>query len=238
MHVHITDPGYTGSVDAHANFRAAMFVAAAFVAVIALIHTAAVWLGLPLQRYGIVPRTLAGLPGIVSAPLLHGDFNHLLSNALPLLVVGTAMLHLYPDASRIVLPAVYFGPGLAVWLFGRDSVHLGASGLVYGLVSYVFAAGLLRRDRRAIAASLLVAFMYGTLVWGVFPIKTGVSWETHLAATTIGVAMALLLRRRDIPPRKRYSWEDEAEEPADTRHHEVDESATAEQVNVETRDDR
>ncbi len=238
MHVHIIDPGYTGSVDARANFRAALFVAAAFVVVIALIHAAAAWLGLPLQRYGIIPRTLAGLPGIVSAPLLHGDFNHLLSNALPLLVVGTAMLHLYPDASRIVLPAVYFGPGLAVWLFGRDSVHLGASGLVYGLVSYVFAAGLLRRDRRAIAASLLVAFMYGTLVWGVFPIKTGVSWETHLAATTIGVAMALLLRRRDIPPRKRYSWEDEVEEPADAQHREVDESAAAEQVNAETRDDR
>ena len=102
----------------------------------------------------------------------------------------------------------------------------------------MFAAGLLRRDRRAIAASLLVAFMYGTLVWGVFPIKTGVSWETHLAATTIGVAMALLLRRRDIPPRKRYSWEDEVEEPADAQHREVDESAAAEQVNVETRDGR
>jgi len=225
MHVHVTDPGYTGSADAQANFRAALFVAAAFVVVIALIHAAAAWLGLPLQRYGVIPRTWAGLPGILSAPLLHGDFNHLLSNALPLLVVGTAMLHLYPDASRIVLPAVYFGPGVAVWLFGRDSVHLGASGLVYGLVSYVFAAGLLRRDRRAIAASLLVAFMYGTLVWGVFPIRIGVSWETHLAATTIGVTLALLLRRRDIPPRKRYSWEDEVDDSPDAPHHQVDESS-------------
>ncbi len=238
MHVHIIDPGYTGSVDARANFRAALFVAAAFVVVIVLIHAAAAWLGLPLQRYGIIPRTLAGLPGIISAPLLHGDFNHLLSNALPLLVVGTAMLHLYPDASRIVLPAVYFGPGVAVWLLGRDSVHLGASGLVYGLVSYVFAAGLLRRDRRAIAASLLVAFMYGTLVWGVFPIKIGVSWETHLAATTIGVALALLLRRRDIPPRKRYSWEDEVEEASEAQQRDFDETAAAEQDDAETRYDR
>ena len=119
------------------------------------------------------------------------------------------------SASRVVLPAVYVGPGVAVWLFGRDSLHFGASGLVYGLVSYIFVAGLLRRDRRAIAASLLVAFMYGTLVWGVFPIKVGTSWETHLAAAVIGIVSAIALRARDVPPRKRYSWEDE-EDPAAT----------------------
>jgi membrane associated rhomboid family serine protease len=102
-----------------------------------------------------------------------------------------------------------------VWLFGRDSVHIGASGLVYGLVGYVFVAGLLRRDRRAVAASLLVALMYGTLAWGVLPIQPRMSWETHLAATVIGVLLALALRKLDIPPRKRYAWEDEAEPPED-----------------------
>jgi membrane associated rhomboid family serine protease len=90
-------------------------------------------------------------------------------------------------------------------------VHIGASGLVYGLVSYVFVAGLLRRDRRAIAASLLVALLYGTLAWGVLPLQPGVSWEMHLAAAVIGVLLALWLRRLDIPPRKRYAWEDEPE---------------------------
>jgi membrane associated rhomboid family serine protease len=209
MQIHAPDPSYTGSVDAHANFREAMLLALAFVAVLAVIHAAGAWLGLGLQRFGVHPRDVAGLAGIVAAPLLHGDLAHLLSNALPLLVAGTAVLHLYPDSSRIVLPAVYVGPGIAVWLFGRDSLHFGASGLVYGLVSYIFVAGLLRRDRRAIAASLLVAFMYGTLVWGVFPIKVGMSWETHLAAAIIGVALAVALRGRDVPPRKRYSWEDE-----------------------------
>ena len=108
-----------------------------------------------------------------------------------------------------VLPAVYFGTGVLVWLFGRDSVHIGASGLVYGLVSYVFVAGLLRRDRRAIAASLMVVMLYGSLAWGVLPIQPRMSWETHLAAAVIGVLMALWLRRLDIPPRKRYEWEDE-----------------------------
>jgi membrane associated rhomboid family serine protease len=127
------------------------------------------------------------------------------------------MLFLYPQSTLRVLSAVYLGPGVLVWLFGRGSVHLGASGLVYGLVSYVLAAGLLRRDRRAIAASLLVVFMYGSLAWGVLPIQPGVSWETHLSAALIGALLALALRRLDIPPRKRYGWEDQAAEDADEK---------------------
>ena len=148
---------------------------------------------------------------MIAAPLLHGDLAHLVSNVVPLLVGGTLLLYLYPDSSRFVLPAVYLGSGLAVWVFARGSTHIGASGLVYGIVAYIFVAGILRRDRRAWAASILVAFLYGAMVWGVLPLKTGVSWETHLAAAVIGVAMAFVLRTRDVPPRKRYSWEDEEE---------------------------
>lgn len=215
MEIHVNEPSHTDSPQARVDFQAAVIVALAFVAVLGIVHALNAWLGLDLARFGVHPRDAAGLAGIVAAPLLHGDVMHLMANALPLAVVGTAMLYLYPDSSRVVLPAIYFGPGIAVWLFARDSVHIGASGLVYGLVSYVFVAGLLRRDRRAIAASMLVAFMYGTLVWGVLPIKLGVSWETHLAAAVIGVALALALRGRDVPPRKRYSWEDEADAPDD-----------------------
>jgi membrane associated rhomboid family serine protease len=214
MQVHVPDPSFTDSANTRATFRRGAQFALVFVAMIVAIHVVNWALDLDLQRFGIRPRQPAGLPGILLAPLLHGDFAHLISNVLPLLVVGTAMLHLYPDSSRIVLPAVYAGPGIAVWLFGRDAIHIGASGLVYGLVAYVFVAGLLRRDRRAIAASLLVSFMYGALVWGVLPIKLGVSWETHLAAALIGIVLALLLRRRDVPPRRRYAWEGEPEPDA------------------------
>jgi membrane associated rhomboid family serine protease len=209
--MHVPDPSFTDSDATRANFRRATLIAFAFVAAIVATHLVSWAFDLDLQRLGIRPRQPEGLPGIFLAPLLHSDFGHLVSNALPLLVVGTALLHLYPDSSRYVLPAVYVGPGIAVWLFGRDSIHIGASGLVYGFVSYVFVAGLLRRDRRAIAASLLVCFMYGALVWGVLPIKVGVSWETHLAAALIGIALAIVLRHRDLPPRRRYSWEDEPE---------------------------
>jgi membrane associated rhomboid family serine protease len=155
------------------------------------------------------PRQWIGLPGILVAPMLHAGFVHLIANSLPLLVLGTTMLVLYPTAALRVLPAVYVAPGVAVWLFAKEGVHVGASGLVYGLVSYIFVAGLIRRDRRAIAASMLVAFMYGTLIWGVLPIRVGVSWETHLAAALIGGLMAIMLRHRDNPPRIRYSWDDE-----------------------------
>ena len=210
MQVHVPDPAYTGSALARANFRLAVKIAFAFVGLLWVI--ALLGWGLELERFGVRPREWIGLPGILAAPLLHSGFIHLIANSLPLLVLGTAMLHLYPRAALRVLPVIYLGPGIAVWLFAQDGVHVGASGLVYGLVSYIFFAGLIRRDRRAIAASLLVAFMYGTLAWGVLPIKVGVSWETHLSAALIGVTMAVLLRHLDIPPRARYAWEDEPDE--------------------------
>ena len=212
MQIHIPDPAYTSSERARANFRLAFKIALAFVALLWLIQLLNWGLDLGLERFGVRPRQLGGLPGILLAPLVHGGYAHLVANSLPLLVLGTGMLHLYPNSALKVIPAVYLGPGIAVWLFARASVHVGASGLVYGLVSYIFVAGLIRRDTRAIAASLLVCFLYGTLVWGVLPIKAGVSWETHLAAALIGVVLAIALRRLDIPPRKRYAWEDEKDE--------------------------
>jgi membrane associated rhomboid family serine protease len=215
MQIHIPDPAYTTSNRARANFRLAVKIALGFVALIWLIQLLNWGLDLELERFGVRPRDLAGLPGILLAPLLHAGFAHLIANSLPLLVLGTGMLHLYPNSALKVIPAVYLGPGIAVWLFARPSVHVGASGLVYGLVSYIFVAGLIRRDKRAIAASLLVCFLYGTLAWGVLPIEPGVSWETHLAAALIGLMLAIALRRLDIPPRKHYAWEDEKDECED-----------------------
>lgn len=211
MQIHRPDAAYTDSERARINFRLAVKITLAFVALIWAIELLNLALDVGPDDFGVQPRQLAGLLGILFAPLVHAGFAHLISNSLPLLVLGTTMLYLYPNASLRVLPAVYFGPGIAVWLLARDGIHLGASGLVYGLVSYIFVAGLIRRDRRAIAASLLVCFLYGTLAWGVLPIERGVSWETHLAAALIGIALGLALRHLDIPPRHRYSWEDEEE---------------------------
>jgi membrane associated rhomboid family serine protease len=215
VQIHIPDPDYTGSERARAHLRLSLKIAFGFVGLLWLVYLMNLALGQDPQPFGIHPRQWVGLPGIVFAPLVHGGFEHLVANSPPLLVLITVMLFVYPLSALRVLPAVYLGTGIAVWLFGRDSVHFGASGGVYGLASYVLLAGVLRRDRRAVAASLVVCFMYGSLVWGVLPAQPGVSWETHLAGALIGVAFALALRRLDVPPRKRYAWEGEADEDPD-----------------------
>jgi len=209
------DPGYAAADRARGNLRLAVRLTLSFVALLWLVQVLNSALDLSPADFGVRPRDLAGLVGILFAPLVHGSFEHLFNNTPPLVVVGTAMLYLYPQAAPRVLPAVYLGPGLAVWLLARGSSHLGSSGLIYGLAAYVFVAGLIRRDRRAIGASMLVCFLYGAMWWGVLPIEPGVSWQTHLAAALIGIACALALRRRDIPPRRRYSFEDDAEAPLD-----------------------
>src|SRR6202163_2754985 len=209
MQIHIPDPAHTGSERARANFLLAVKMALGFVALLWLIELLNWALDLGPEDFGVRPRQLPGLPGILFAPLVHGGFPPLIPTPPAFLVLGTAMLYLYPSAALRVLPAVYLGTGVAVWLFARGSAHVGASGLIYGLVSYIFVAGLMRRDRRAIAASLLVCFMYGALIWGVLPIEPGGSWEPHLAAALIGLLLAIALRRLDIPPRVRYTWENE-----------------------------
>jgi membrane associated rhomboid family serine protease len=211
MRIDTPDPSWTASAQARANFRLAVVLALAFVALLWALLAANAALDVP--PLGVRPRTPEGLAGVLVAPLSHAGLGHLAANSAPLVVLLVAMLHLYPQAAPAVLPWLYLGPGIAVWTFGRDALHAGASGLVYGLTAYVFVAGLIRRDRRAIAASLAVAFLYGYTVWGVLPIRRGDSWETHLAAAVLGIVLALWLRRRDVPPPVVYPWEGAGPEP-------------------------
>jgi len=232
MQIHTPDPAFMRPDQAREHFRLAAKLSLGFVAVLWLVATLG-W-GLDLERFGVRPRQWSGLVGILVAPLLHADLGHLIANTVPLIVLGTTMLQLYPQASFRVLPAVYLGPGVAVWLLARDGNHVGASGLVYGLVAYILVAGLLRWDRRAVGASLLVAFMYGTAIWGVLPLKTGVSWETHLAAALIGIAMAVALRGTDVTPKVQYSWEREPEAELDLDDAGEATDATAERAPART----
>jgi membrane associated rhomboid family serine protease len=167
---------------------------------------------LELVQYGVYPREIAGLRGVLFAPLIHGSFAHLFSNTLPLLVMGTAMLLGYPRSSKLVLPVIYFGVGLMVWIFGRESFHVGASGINFGLLAFVFVIGALRWDKKAIALSCLVFFMYGSMIWGIFPTEPGVSFESPFFGAVIGILCAIIFRNVDAkPPVKRYDWEGEDE---------------------------
>ncbi len=165
---------------------------------------------LGLVRFGVYPRDVGGASGILTGPLIHGSFYHLMANTPPLLVLGSILIYGYPRAAPILWPVLYLGSGLGIWLFARESFHIGASGLTHGILFFVFVIGILRRDRPAIALSLVVFFLYGGMIWGVLPQKPGISFESHLFGALIGVVMAFLLRNRDPRwPEKRYDWEDD-----------------------------
>jgi membrane associated rhomboid family serine protease len=112
------------------------------------------------------------------------------------------------------MPTIWLGSGLLAWIIGRPSLHFGASGFVYGLLAYVFVSGILRMDMRSVAVSVMVWFLYGSMIWGVLPIRPNMSWELHLSGAILGVALAIAFRRWDVAPVKRYTWEDDDSVPA------------------------
>lgn len=167
------------------------------------------------RPWAVAPHELAGLRGLLTAPLLHGSLQHLAANGFALLILGTLAGSVYPRATAFALPLLWLGSGLGAWLLGEvGSRHLGASGITHGLMFLVFVLGLLRRDRTAIAAGMIAFLFYGGMLLTVLPHEPGVSWQSHMGGAMAGVIAALLFRLRDpLPPRRRYSWENEEDAP-------------------------
>lgn len=182
-----------------------------FPLVIWIIHIAAYFFNLNLSGMGIYPRSSFGLLGVISGPLIHGDLSHLVSNTVPLIILGWILFFFYPKTSYLLFFYVYFFTGLLVWIFARQVYHIGASGIVYGFVSFLFFSGIFRRDNRAIGLALIITFLYGGLVWGLIPGLKGISWESHLFGAITGLIGAYVFRKIDPPP-KRYDWEDEEDD--------------------------
>lgn len=213
MHLGKPDPHFISSKKAQRNFNLALKVALALTGFLWLILIVDTFLGLGLNRYGLRPGHIEGLIGLLTAPLLHSGAEHMFSNTAPLIVAMTTILYLYPASSVRVIPAIWIGSGLLAWIIGRHSLHFGASGFVYGLLAFVFVSGILRLDMRSVAVSVMVWFLYGSMIWGVLPIRPHMSWELHLGGAIMGVALAIAFRRWDITPLKRYEWEDDDSVP-------------------------
>jgi membrane associated rhomboid family serine protease len=195
--------------DSH-RIRQAFIIAASFTALLWIIKTIESAFGLNLAQYGVHPGRADGLAGILFSPLIHGSYAHLIANTAPLLILGTALVYGYPKSARIVIPVVYLGTGLCVWLFAREVYHIGASGLSFGFMFFVFTVGALRWNRLAIALSMVVFLLYGGMIWGILPNRPGISFESHFFGAMIGLLLAVLLRNLDPQlPEKKYSWEDE-----------------------------
>jgi len=162
--------------------------------------------------WGIYPRAIDGLKGIFASPLLHSDWNHLISNSVPMLVLTTIMVIFYKRVALASFIIIYFLVGLAVWLFAREVYHIGASGVVYGLVSFVFWSGVFRKNNKSIVLALVIVILYSGYLAGIVPGKEGISWESHLFGAIIGVFVAYVFKdvlepdESDLDP-----WESESD---------------------------
>lgn len=159
-----------------------------------------------LNDYGLYPRKLLGLRGIIFGPFIHGSLEHLYNNTIPLALLLASLFYFYRDVALNVLLFGILFSGLITWGIGRPSYHIGASGVIYLLASFIFFKGIFTKYYRLVAVSLIVVFIYGSLLWYIFPTQEGVSWEGHLGGFLTGFALAFFVKAR-IPSAKKYVWE-------------------------------
>ncbi len=173
-----------------------------FVFVIWFVYWLEIKFGWNFNKFGVYPRSLSGLKGVFNAPFIHSDTNHLFNNSVPLLVLSVCLFYFYKEVAAKVL--LYGGiiTGLFTWIIARESYHIGASGIVYLLFSFVLFSGIIRKNYRLVAVSFITIFLYGSMVWYVLPIKEGMSWEGHLSGLVTGFIFALLYRKKGIVKEK------------------------------------
>lgn len=159
-----------------------------------------------IRHFGIYPQKIEGLFGIFTSPFIHSDLNHLYNNSIPLLMLSMALFYFYNKIAWRVLLLGVIVSGLLTWCIGKSGNHIGASGVIYMLVSFIFFKGIFAKHYRLIALSLIIVFFYGSMIWYVFPIKDGVSWEGHLGGLITGLIFALIFKKRIAKP-ERYVWE-------------------------------
>lgn len=200
------------------RLETALFWGGVFVGLIWLVALAEWVAGTHFTALGLAPREPLGLLGILGAPLVHGSLGHLVANTLPTYVMVSLGMYAVPRATFKAIPLIWIVSGVLVWLFGRQSLHIGASGVTHGLMSFLFVLGALRRDRVTLSVAFVVFFLYGSMIYGFLPGEAGISFEYHGGGLLAGLLAAVLYRKLDPPPpERRYSWEEEPEEAEDAQ---------------------
>lgn len=163
-----------------------------------LIYWVEITFGYNFNTYGILPREIKGLRGVLFSPFIHSDASHLSSNSIPLFVLLASLFYFYRKiAHKVLIYGILFS-GLFCWIIARDSYHIGASGVIYLLFSFIFFSGIIRKHYRLIAMSLVVIFLYGGMIWFIIPTEDRISWEGHLSGFLIGLLFAFLYRKKGI----------------------------------------
>ena len=169
-----------------------------FVVIIWFVYWLEIKFNFNFNKFGVFPRTFKGLRGVFLSPFIHSNTKHLFNNSVPLLVLSTSLFFFYKKVAVKVIAYGGFLTGLLTWIIARESFHIGASGIVYLLFSFVFFSGILKKHFRLISLSLIVIFLYGSMIWYVLPIKEGMSWEGHLSGFIAGIFFAFLYRDKGI----------------------------------------
>lgn len=199
------------------KFLNALAIPLSLVIIMWVVKLVEIGLGVSFAWLGTNPLQINGIQGIFLMPFVHGDLNHLMANSGPFLILGTALFYFYRDISIRVLIGLWLLSGIWVWFGGRDSWHIGASGVIYGLSSFLFFSGVIRKNTQLSALALIVAFLYGSTIWGIFPDffpEENISWEGHLGGFVAGIILAFYYKKQGPQPKK-YSWDFEEEEDID-----------------------
>jgi membrane associated rhomboid family serine protease len=157
-------------------------------------------------QFGVYPQSLNGLKGVLFSPFIHKDFTHLLNNSYPIIILGGMLFSFYKKIAPQLFLWLFFISGFWLWIIGRPSFHIGASGIIYALASFLFVSGIIRKNPRLAAVSMIIIFLYGSMIWGVLPTKQPISWEGHLSGFVAGILVAIFYRNEG-PKRKKYQWE-------------------------------
>ena len=198
----------------HIKFRYAVYMVISFVLILWIIKAIEFAAGVSFSSLGVLPRTLKGTIGIITGPLIHGDIFHLISNTVPIILLGTLLFYFYHRIAIEIFIWIYLVTGFWTWMLARSAYHIGASGIVYGMASFLFFSGILRKSKQLMTVSGIIIVLYGGIIYGIFPeaVEVNVSWESHLTGALVGVLLAFFFRKAKIDFDHDSKEEDHSEE--------------------------